>query len=53
MHMWVIGWGLLCGSSICICGSLSEELLCGGIMWICGSLNGGLFCVGSCAYVGH
>ena len=23
MHMWVSEWGLLCGGSVCICGSVS------------------------------
>ena len=24
MYMWVSEWGLLCGGSVCICGSVSE-----------------------------
>jgi len=53
VHMWVSEWGLLCGGSVCICGSLSGGLLCGGSMCICGSLRGGYCVEVVCAYVGQ
>ena len=51
--MWVSECVLLCGGSVCICGSLSEGLLCGGCMCICGSLRRGYCVEVVCAYVGQ